>query len=187
MAYIHLYFLSPSTCIGDTQLSSSGARLFSLQFFFAIALQKLLCARQVVCDLKPIEKAPCPRSMLFFFFNILWFLSLTIGASTLPKNPCMLQQRGLLLLPPGDHLHMVNVGDASWSFAHTIATVSPDREAVGWRFIYFFSWQFLGFLLIIFLCKVFFYYSFAKKAPFSWVCQKPGAADCDAIAIVAAT
>lgn len=53
---------------------------------------------------------------------------------------------------------------------------------VGWCFIYFFAWHFLDFL-----CEVFFYYSSAKKASFSWECQKPGAADFDAIAIVAAT
>lgn len=57
---------------------------------FAIALPKLLCARQVVCDLKSTEKAPCPRGMhffFFFFFNILWFSSLTAGASALPEKP----------------------------------------------------------------------------------------------------
>lgn len=91
---------------------------------------KRLCAQQVVCDLKPTKKAPCPRDMPFFFFNRLWFSSLTTGASALPKTPCMLQRRGSLLLPPGDHLH-TGVGDASWSFAHTKATASPDCEAVG--------------------------------------------------------
>lgn len=70
MAYIHAYFPSPSTCTTNTQLSSSGAQSLSLQFFFAIALQKALCARQVVCDLKPTNKAPCPRGMLFFFEHL---------------------------------------------------------------------------------------------------------------------
>lgn len=80
----------------------------------------------------------------------------------------------------------MGMGDASWSFARSIATVSPDCEALGWCIIYFFHRHFLAFLFIIFLCEVFFYYSFAKKTPFSWACQKPGADDFDAIAIVAA-
>lgn len=82
----------------------------------------------------------------------------------------------------------MGMSDASWSFAHTTATVSPDCEAAGSGcIICFFRWHFLAFLLIVFLCEVFFYYSFAKQAPFSWVCQKPGAADFDVLAVVAAT
>lgn len=130
MAYIHAYFLSPSACIADMQLSSSGVGSFYLQVFFAIALQSGFVHGRWSVIWNPPRKPHAPGICLFFFFNRLWFSSLTTGASALPKTPCMLQRRGSLLLPPGDHLH-TGVGDASWSFAHTRATASPDCKAVG--------------------------------------------------------
>lgn len=100
MASIHMYLLSLSTCTADRQLSSSGVLLFSSRFSLAIALQKLLCARQVVRDLKPTEKAPYPRAMAGFLFvvlfNTLWFSSLTTEASALPRKPsCTSTERAL--------------------------------------------------------------------------------------------
>lgn len=71
MARIHTCCLSPSTRVAALQLSSSGAGLFSLQSLFAVALQKALSARQVVCDVKPIKKAPglCFWHLVVFFSN----------------------------------------------------------------------------------------------------------------------
>lgn len=48
---------------------------------------------------------------------------------------------------------------------------------LGWCITYFSVWDFLAFLLVIFLCEVFVYCSFAKKGRFCGARQKPGAAD----------
>lgn len=92
------------------------------------------------------------------------------------KPPCVPQWRGPLLLPPGDHLH-VGMGDACWSFAHTVTAVSPACGGLGW-FLSFF----LAFLLFS-VCIFFFHCPFAKKAPFSWVYQKVGAAGFIAVSV----
>lgn len=167
MASIHMYLLSLSTCTADRQLSSSGVLLFSSRFSLAIALQKLLCARQVVRDLKPTEKAPYPRAMAGFLFVVLLTpCGFLLSPQRLPpcqENPHVLQQKGLLPLPPGDHSHM-GTGDASCSFAHTTATASPACEVGEGCVIYFFTWHLLAFLMINFLLFcLFFYCSFAKK------------------------
>lgn len=84
------YHLSPSTRAAGTQLGSSDAWLFSLQFFlvsffFTIAnlfMQARWSVSRNFAWLRNVQHVVC-----FFFFSNSWLSSLTTGSSFLPKNP----------------------------------------------------------------------------------------------------
>lgn len=77
-------------------------------------------------------------------------------------------------------MHM-GMGDASWTFAHMERSISPECKGLDWCLIYFFL------LDLRVDCFSFFITHLQRSSLFSSVCQKPAAAELDAVDIGAAT